>query len=114
MLSGVVCKNHDASYPSRSYTIGKERLFLEVARHLNKKVYVAAAKRRVLGCLDLAPEYAQLLTTDHLATNLHAVPLGKVNMKGLGELLAHYRGRYATAVGFQPTGWTQVRASCNP
>lgn len=80
-----------------------------MARHLGKKVYVASAKRRIMGCLDLAPEYASLLTTSHLETNLHAVPLGKVNMKGMEELLKHYKGRYTTAVGFQPTGWTQVR-----
>lgn len=31
----------------RSYTIGKERLFLEAARVLQRKVYVSATKRKV-------------------------------------------------------------------
>lgn len=56
---------------------GKERLFLEVARRLGKKVYIGAAKRGVLSCLGLAPEYAALLTTNHLETNLHAASDGR-------------------------------------
>ena len=45
----------------------------QIAAALRRKVYVAAAKRGVLGCIGLAPEFAALLTTDHLETNLHAV-----------------------------------------
>ena len=138
-----------------SYTIGKERLFLEVARQLGKKargglphracdgsmqhvlrvtnrvsvhtwwpvaaysgyrctavligssamlrtlgrhaepaatdadasapailqVYMSAAKRKVMACLDLRPEYASLLTTDDRATNIQAVPLWMCSQK---------------------------------
>jgi hypothetical protein len=56
-----------------SYTIGKERLFLHVAQALRSKVYVAAAKRGIMACLDLPPEQAQLLTTNHLDANIHVV-----------------------------------------
>jgi DNA cross-link repair 1A protein len=56
-----------------SYTIGKERLFLHVAQALRSKVYVAAAKRGIMACLDLPPEQAQLLTTNHLEANIHVV-----------------------------------------
>lgn len=49
-----------------------------------RKLYVAAAKRAVLGCIDLAPEYRALLTTDHLATNMHAVGGGKATSLGCG------------------------------
>jgi len=41
--------------------------------HLHRKLYVAAAKRSVLQCVDLSPEFRSLLTTDHLETNMHAV-----------------------------------------
>jgi len=103
--------NPRALYVFGSYTIGKERLFLEVARALGRKVYISAAKRRILDCLGLAPEYAALLTTDHLSTNLHALPLGKVTLAGMEELLGHYRGRYTSAVGFAPTGWTTTKTT---
>ncbi|KAL6968987.1 hypothetical protein U1Q18_046233 [Sarracenia purpurea var. burkii] len=46
-----------------SYTIGKERLFLEVARVLRKKVYVTAAKLCPHGCVGpFFSRYRELLT----------------------------------------------------
>lgn len=56
-----------------TYTIGKERLFLHVASALRRKVYVAAAKRSIMSCLDLPPHLADLLTTNHLDASIHAV-----------------------------------------
>jgi DNA cross-link repair 1A protein len=76
---------------------------------LQRKVYVSVAKRKILDCLDLPPEYRDLLTTDDGDTNLHAVPLWMVSQKHMAKLLKHYRGRFSTAVGFQPTGWTHQR-----
>ncbi|GAB4823565.1 hypothetical protein N2152v2_010611 [Parachlorella kessleri] len=92
-----------------SYTIGKERLFLEAARVLQRKVYVSATKRKVLDCLDLPQEYSSLLTTNDVETNLHAVPLWMVTDKHMTKILKHYRGRFTNVVGFQPTGWTHQR-----
>lgn len=37
------------------------------------QVYVAAAKRSIMSCLDLPPDQAALLTTNHLDANIHAV-----------------------------------------
>ena len=42
---------------------------------------MSAAKRKVMACLDLRPEYARLLTTDELATNIQAVPLWMCSQK---------------------------------
>ncbi len=56
-------------------------------------MYVCAAKRGVMGCLGLAPPYASLLTTNHLETNIHAVPMAKVTMDAMQQLLGSYRGR---------------------
>jgi DNA cross-link repair 1A protein len=66
---------------------------VQVARTLGRKVYVCAAKRGVMGCLGLAPPYASLLTTNHLETNIHAVPMAKVTMDAMQQLLGSYRGR---------------------
>ncbi|KAG1679991.1 hypothetical protein FOA52_007055 [Chlamydomonas sp. UWO 241] len=92
-----------------TYTIGKERLFLEVARAQGKKVYVCKDKAAVLACCNLAPEYARLLTTNHLAAQIHAVPLFKVNQDGLSEILDQANGRYTRIVGFAPTGWAHAK-----
>lgn len=94
-----------------SYTIGKERLYLEAARVLGRKIYVSATKKKVLDCLQLPAEVAALLTTDDSETNLHAVPLWMVTQKHMAKVLRFYRGRFSSVVGFQPTGWTHEKAS---
>ena len=66
---------------------------------------MSAAKRAVLGALGLQPEYTELLTTDDKAARLHAVPLWRVSLKHMARVLKHYKGRFNTIVGFQPTGW---------
>ena len=71
------------------------------------QMYVSMAKRKILECLDLPAETLSLLTSNDKETNLHAVPLWSVTLKSMARLLKHYRGRYTTVVGFQPTGWTQ-------
>ena len=70
-------------------------------------MYVSMAKRKILECLELPAETLALLTSNDKETNLHAVPLWSVTLKSMARLLKHYRGRYTTVVGFQPTGWTQ-------
>jgi len=88
-----------------TYTIGKERIFLEVAHKYNRKVYVSKDKMQILQCCGLTPEYSRLLTTDHLEANMHAVALFKVNHDSLSAILQDNRGRYNTVVGIRPTGW---------
>ena len=72
----------------------------------NMQVYVSVAKRKVMEALNLPAEYRALLTTNDRAALLHAVPLWRVSLKHMARLLKHYRGRYNTIVGFQPTGWS--------
>lgn len=94
-----------------SYTIGKERLFLEVARQLRMKVYVGVAKRKTLAALDLRPEYAQWLTTNEHEARIQAVPLGLTNLASMARIARHYKGRFNTVVAFRPTGWTAAATS---
>eukprot|EP00775_Hariotina_reticulata_P012752 gene12752-12881_t len=93
-----------------SYTIGKERLFMHVAVALGRKVYVCAAKRSVMSCLDLPPEQQALFTTNHLEASIHVVPMRQVTLDAMESLLQRYKGRYTAVVGFQPTGWTHGKA----
>ena len=74
-------------------------------------MYVSMAKRKVLECIELPGETLALLTSNDKETNLHAVPLWSVTLKSMARLLKHYRGRYTTVVGFQPTGWTQKQGA---
>lgn len=90
-----------------TYTIGKERIFLEVGKVLQKYVYVGAAKKRLLDCMDLAEEDKRWLTTKDQESHIHAVPLWSVaSFKRMGSISRHYHGRYNSIVSFSPTGWS--------
>ncbi|KAL7001827.1 hypothetical protein U1Q18_002975 [Sarracenia purpurea var. burkii] len=90
-----------------SYTIGKERLFLEVARVLRKKVYVTAAKLRLLECLGLPVEDMQWLTLNEQESHIHVVPMWTLaSFKRLKCISSQYANRFSLIIAFSPTGWT--------
>ncbi|KAL4350665.1 hypothetical protein HN51_032390 [Arachis hypogaea] len=90
-----------------SYTIGKERLFLEVARTLCKKVYVTAAKLRLLKCLGFREEDMQWFTLNEHESNIHVAPMWTLaSFKRLKHISSQYAGRFSLIVAFSPTGWT--------
>ncbi|KAD1326118.1 hypothetical protein E3N88_43011 [Mikania micrantha] len=90
-----------------SYTIGKERVFMEVARVLRKKIYVTAAKMRVLECLGMPKEDMQWLTLDERESHIHVVPMWTLaNFKRLKHVSNMYKDRYSLIVAFSPTGWS--------
>ncbi|KAJ0091011.1 hypothetical protein Patl1_13732 [Pistacia atlantica] len=90
-----------------SYTIGKERLFLEVARVLHRKVYVNAAKHRLLKCLEFSEEDMQWFTMNELESHIHVVPMWTLaSIKRLKHISNQYKSRYSLIVAFSPTGWT--------
>ncbi|KAL7600259.1 hypothetical protein Lser_V15G23498 [Lactuca serriola] len=90
-----------------SYTIGKERVFMEVARVLRKKIHVTAAKMRILECLGMCKEDMQLLTLDERESNIHVVPMWTLaSFKRLKHASNTYKGRYSLIVAFSPTGWS--------
>ncbi|KAI3711838.1 hypothetical protein L1987_70386 [Smallanthus sonchifolius] len=90
-----------------SYTIGKERVFMEVARVLQKKIYITAAKMRVLECLGMPKEDMQWLTLDERESHIHVVPMWTLaNFKRLKHVSNMYMGRYSLIVAFSPTGWS--------
>ncbi|KAL5074498.1 hypothetical protein RYX36_013482 [Vicia faba] len=90
-----------------SYTIGKERLFLEVARSLRKKVYVTAAKLRLLNCLEFTEEDMQWFTSNEHESNIHVAPMWTLaSFKRLKHISSQYASRFSLIVAFSPTGWT--------
>ncbi|KAJ8555442.1 hypothetical protein K7X08_012938 [Anisodus acutangulus] len=90
-----------------SYTIGKERLFVEVARALQKKVYVNASKLRILECLGFTREEMQFFTLNEQESQIHVVPMWTLaSFKRLKFVSNQYAGRYSLIVAFSPTGWS--------
>ncbi|KAL3657275.1 hypothetical protein V7S43_017783 [Phytophthora oleae] len=89
-----------------SYTIGKERLFMEVARKFQIKVCVSKTKLKIIETFGWPAEEMRLLTTEPAATNLHVVRMQDLQMDNLTVLLGKHRLRFRRIVAFRPTGWT--------
>ncbi|XP_021912465.1 DNA cross-link repair 1A protein-like isoform X2 [Carica papaya] len=88
-----------------SYTI--ERLFLEVARVLRKKVYITGTKLRVLECLEFPKEDMQWFTINEQESHIHVVPMWTVaSFKRLKHISNQYADRFSLIVAFSPSGWT--------
>ncbi|EQC36247.1 hypothetical protein, variant 1 [Saprolegnia diclina VS20] len=92
-----------------SYSIGKERLFMDVAAHLDCKVFVERAKLSLLSCFEWPESALRRLTTESSTTNLHVVPMNHLNFDGMRALLAKHRLRFRKVIALQPTGWTFSR-----
>ncbi|KAL5206864.1 hypothetical protein ABZP36_035073 [Zizania latifolia] len=90
-----------------SYTIGKERLFMEVARLLQKKIYVGAAKLQILKRLDLPQEIMHWFTANEAESHIHVVPMWTLaSFKRMKYLSTQYADRFDLIVAFCPTGWS--------
>ena len=63
-----------------SYTIGKERIFIAIAEALNIKIFVTRDKMRVIECLE-NEKLKNMVTLNSNETNLHVLPMGKLNIK---------------------------------
>ena len=71
------------------------------------QLYVSSTKRKALAGLTAAGEVPsstqELLTTNHLATSLHAVHSRDATFKRMHRLLRKYRQRYTTVIAFVPS-----------
>ena len=88
-----------------SYSIGKERIYLAVAKHLGKKIFVDKRRYKMLSLLNLPKNDLNILTTNQKETNLWVVPLGYIKFEKLKEYEETNSIRYNMIVGVRPTGW---------
>lgn len=100
-----------------SYTIGKERLFLEVARRLGCQIYVTPEKHRVITCCADDKNSFSLfyegflqkhLTTDKKKARIWILPMGNISLRKLEELLLTRSFPYKKIFSMRPTGWESV------
>jgi DNA cross-link repair 1A protein len=87
-----------------TYSIGKERICLGIAKALNSKIYAPPAKQRICACLE-DPELMSRLTPDPREAQVHMTPLFEIRAETLDEYLKDFRDSFTRAVGFRPTGW---------
>ncbi|EED13657.1 DNA repair protein Pso2/Snm1, putative [Talaromyces stipitatus ATCC 10500] len=88
-----------------TYSIGKERICLGIARALKCKIYAPPQKQRVCACLE-DPELSSLLTDNPLEAQIHMQILFEIRAETLSDYLQSFKGHFSRVVGFRPTGWT--------
>lgn len=87
-----------------TYSIGKERVCLGIARALNSKIYAPPSKQRIVAALE-DPELDALMTNDPRAAQIHMTPLFEIRAETLDDYLKDFFPHFTRAVGFRPSGW---------
>ena len=87
-----------------TYSIGKERICLGIARALHSKIYAPPSKQRIVAALEDA-ELDALMTKDPRAAQVHMTPLFEIRADTLDDYLKDYFPHFTRAVGFRPSGW---------
>ncbi|CAG8497291.1 4312_t:CDS:2 [Paraglomus occultum] len=88
-----------------TYLIGKEKIFMGIAKALGSKIYVSAEKRRILACQE-NKELDCLLTNDPCEACVHVASMTSIRPDLLVQYLDSLRPRFSTVIGIRPTGWT--------
>ena len=87
-----------------TYSIGKERICLGVAKALNSKIYAPPNKQKVVAALE-DPELSALMTDDPLAAQVHMQMLMEIRAETLADYLTSFKPHFSRIVGFRPSGW---------
>ncbi|KAI9720683.1 MAG: hypothetical protein M1828_005563 [Chrysothrix sp. TS-e1954] len=87
-----------------TYSIGKERICLGIARALNTLIFAPPSKRRICAALEDS-ELNRRLTDDPRAAQVHMTPLFEIKAETLADYLQAYQDRFSRCVGFRPSGW---------
>lgn len=87
-----------------TYSIGKERICLGIARALNCKIWAPASKRRICAALE-DEELMSRLTDDPLEAQIHMQMLMEIRAETLQDYLNSMKPHFSRIVGFRPSGW---------
>jgi DNA cross-link repair 1A protein len=87
-----------------TYSIGKERICIGIAKALKSKIFAPANKQRICAALEDA-ELNALLTKDPRAAQVHMTPLFEIRADTLDDYMRDYADTFSRCVGFRPSGW---------
>lgn len=87
-----------------TYSIGKERICLGIAKALNSKIYAPPGKQRIVAALE-DPELNERMTSDPRVAQVHMTPLFEIRAETLDDYLKDHFPHFTRAVGFRPSGW---------
>ena len=87
-----------------TYSIGKERICLGVARALNSRIYAPPQKQKIVAALE-DPELSARMTNDPLEAQVHMQMLMEIRAETLADYLTGFKPHFSRIVGFRPSGW---------
>lgn len=87
-----------------TYSIGKERICVGVAKALRSKIYAPPNKQKICAALE-DPELSALMTDDPLEAQVHMQMLMEIRAETLADYLTGYKPHFSRIVGFRPSGW---------
>jgi DNA cross-link repair 1A protein len=96
-----------------TYSIGKERICIGIARALNTKIFAPPNKQKICACLE-DPALNALLTTNPLKAQVHMNPLAEISPSTLSDYLKPYSPHFTHVLGIRPSGWTYKPLSSIP
>jgi len=103
--AGVHARDNQTLVVVGTYSIGKEKIFYEIAKLLNTKVFVTAAKRRILLCQENS-QLEAMLTDNPREAGVHVIPLMHLKADNLTAYVKSLSPRFTSVLAFRPTGWT--------
>ena len=87
-----------------TYSIGKERICLGVAKALDSKIYAPPQKQKIVAALE-DPELSARMTNDPLEAQVHMQMLMEIRAETLADYLTGFKPHFSRIVGFRPSGW---------
>ncbi|KAG9678731.1 DRMBL-domain-containing protein, partial [Aureobasidium melanogenum] len=87
-----------------TYSIGKERICIGIAKALKSKIYAPPGKQRICRALE-DPELSALLTTDPREAQVHMTPIFEIRADTLDDYRQGYADHFDRCIGFRPSGW---------
>nr|XP_037872300.1 uncharacterized protein LOC101737956 isoform X1 [Bombyx mori] len=91
-----------------TYTIGKEKFFLGIARRVGCTVWACPEKDRILKVV----EGQSFSHSPPQSCQLHVVPMRDLTHEKLRSYLDSLKGTFSEVVAFKPSGWENGKNSC--
>lgn len=87
-----------------TYSIGKERICMGIAKALDCKIWAPRGKQRICAALE-DPELMVRMTDDPREAQIHMQMLMEIRAETLQDYLNGYKPYFSRVVGFRPSGW---------
>ncbi|ORX54688.1 DRMBL-domain-containing protein [Piromyces finnis] len=87
-----------------TYLIGKEKVFVSIAKYLKSKIYASNKKKKILECLN-DETISNLLTSNPDEANVHVLNMGQLGIESVNNYYNIYKDKYDMVIAFRPTGW---------